>query len=213
MTAPGPVSPSSIRQRKVLRAVTRVAGFRRGLERAVPEGEDEQAWLRRWLDPAQEQDNTLAAIERQYERIVNAWQDEIFDVFEQEAAAQGLVPVPPVLSDAADARRWTREAVEFGLVAKDTEGRIPGRWRRQVLYGFLSPELELPLRTLCAVRQVFAHRYTDADDEHRGRRVWVDLQELRAIFPRVSADIERAVDKLWPSQSAPAVDQAPEAEP
>jgi hypothetical protein len=192
-------SLSDIRQERVLRAVTRVAGFRRGLEVALEAIPDEEAWLARWLAPEQEADLLLAAIERQYERVINALQDEIFDVLEAEAASQGKAPAPPVRGDEQDAARWLSEAVRLGLIEQPAKNaQTPGRWERHVIFGWLSSELATTLRDLSYSRQVFAHRYTRVDDAERGRDLWGSIDELRASFPRISDDIDRAIAELWP---------------
>jgi len=186
---------SLVRQDRILRAVARIASFRRGLEEALRAVEDEEDWIRRWLAPKQAEDLVLAAVERQYERIVNALQDEVFDVLEAEAVTRQLAPVAPKHGDPEEADRWTEQSLALRLIAEPPRrGEVPGRWVRASLLGFLSPELAGPLRELSN----FTHRYTRADDEEHGRDVWASLESLQELSPQIATDIDRALASLWP---------------
>jgi hypothetical protein len=114
-------------------------------------------------------------------------------------APQGLALAPPLRAIRSSPDRWSREAFELELVTHTPRpGEAPGRWRREALLGLITPQLANPLRELSSARQIFAHRYTRAGDDEHGRDVWASVQSLVSISPRVSADIERALERLWP---------------
>jgi hypothetical protein len=196
-TVPG----ARARHQKVLRAVTAIARYRRGLLNALQSFDGEDDWTRRWVETSHGEDNDIAAVERQFERIVNAWQDEIFDVIEAEATAQDLTPEAPRSADDAD--RWIQDAIDLGLLTKSPgKGQAPGRWGRHVLLGFMDPATPAALRPTADVRQLFQHRYTEADDADHGREVWQAIQQLLAVFPDIATDIEGALARLWPDPPA-----------
>ena len=193
----GAASESRIRHEKVLRAVTDIAGYRRGLVKAVREFADEAVWVGRWVEDERAEDNLIAAVERQFERIVNAWQDDVFDVLEREAAARGMAPKPP--TGAEDADRWIEDALVIGLIdASPGPGQAPGRWDRQVLLGFMDRSRPDVLRPFVDVRKLFQHAYTGAADEAKGRYVWATIHALLRAVPAVTGDIESALATLWP---------------
>ena len=184
--------------------MTATAGYRRGLLHALRSFAGEEDWARRWVESGRGEDNAIAAVERQFERIVNAWQDEIFDVIEAEAAVQGMTPNTPRGADDAD--RWIREAIELGLLAESPgKGQAPGRWDRHVMLGFMDASRPTDLRPTANVRQLFQHRYSEAGDDERAREVWRAIHQLLAVFPAIATDIERAVARLWPDPSVPGV--------
>jgi hypothetical protein len=190
------------RQVKVLRAVVAVAGFRRGLVNGLAGYADEDEWASRWIQSRRGEDNDIAAVERQFERIVNAWQDEIFDVLEDEAAERGLTPKPP--RGQADSKRWVQDAIDLGVLTQPpADGQAPGRWDRLVLLGFMDPSRPPALRVTANVRQLFQHRYTQVEDEAHGRDVWQAMQELLQTFPGIAADIDAALTRLWPETREP----------
>jgi hypothetical protein len=66
----------------------------------------------------------------------------------------------------------------------------------------MEPARPAAMRPTTDVRQLFQHRYTEADDEGYGREVWQAIQQLLAVFPDIASDIERALARLWPDPSS-----------
>jgi hypothetical protein len=191
---------SQVRHERILASVARISRFSRGLDRAIEQIGGKEAWLRRWSAPDQEEDLLVAALERQYERIVNALQDEVIDLLEAEAVDRGLAPRPPRATDLEEASRWNREAVALRLISDaPNPDEAPGRWRRAALLGWLSSSTALALRDLVRSRQLFAHRYVGASGEQHGADVWADAHALRALLPQVSRELRLAVERLWPA--------------
>jgi hypothetical protein len=183
----------------VLKAAGLVEQSQNALQRKIKEFGDEETWVKRWVAAGRLQDDDIAAIERYFERIINAWQDEVFDALEQEAAGKGLTPKPP--TGPLDGERWSQDAREQELIPKlaDDPKQAPNRWRRQVLIGILQDSDVKDLVPLANVRQLFSHRYTESDDEAKGRLVWKRMDELDKLVPVIAGRIGTALDKFWPS--------------
>jgi hypothetical protein len=197
------LSPASQRRRdRIARSQAAIAGYLRGLETAVDEIGDQEAFIARWLAAARAEDNGLAALERQFERIVNEWQDAIFDSIEREAAEQGSAPEPPEHGRPDDADRWNAAALQMGVISSAAApGEAPGRWPRYALLGFIGDGMVGNLRDLSAVRQLFSHRYSQAEDDEKGREVWTAIDQLRELVPEVTRAAHEMVERLWPESA------------
>jgi hypothetical protein len=195
----GPIrSKSMARQEKLLRAMGQVNGYHGGMRKGMLVFGDEEAWVTRWLADTRAEDNDIAAMERQFERIINEWQDTVFDVIEVEAAAQGKAPRPP--RDAGDAARWSQEALAMGLIAAlpANANETPNRWERQVLLGHLDPQQAADLAPMSRIRQLFSHRHSEADDEAQARHIWAQIQRLDRLVAEIADEVDDALKALWP---------------
>lgn len=194
-----PRGDSSARNyQKVMKALKLAHNSQTALRRSRDGFGSEGNFVQHWAADPDKQDPDIAAFERFYERIINAWQDEIFDVLERELASRNELPKPPSSNHPDEQRRWSEEAVELGLVGPPPSADAPGRWARQVLAGVLEEADRENLYRFVEYRQLFAHKYTELEDAQHAHVIWKRAGQLDDFVPVIADRVEKVIDRLWP---------------
>lgn len=137
---------------------------------AIAEFEDRDRFVERWFSDDPKHVNRIAAVERDYEKIVNSLHG-LIDLCEQEEAAQGP--------------------------QRDDVSREMGRWRRVAARTYVSHTLADRLIELCDTRNVFQHEYPDLEPE-KGLEVWDHVDEMLQRLPKAMTGLEKWIHRLWP---------------
>jgi hypothetical protein len=136
----------SVPRRRLIQRFTLIESnyddLKESLRRHYP---DEQSFVEDWTSAEFEAQERIAALERFFERIVNAL-NQIVD----------------------DAERALREGGELPDLPPPKRGRELGRWERLAAYGALPRELVEPMRRLIGQRNIFQKEYDTLGPEAGG---------------------------------------------
>jgi uncharacterized protein YutE (UPF0331/DUF86 family) len=131
---------------------------------------DSDSFVEDWTSAEFEAQERIAALERFYERIVNAL-NQIVD----------------------DTERALDETDELPEIAAAKPGEEPGRWQRLADYGALPAEHTEAMRRLIGKRNIFQKEYDTLGPE-AGADVFDDAREFSRLLPKVIPPIRRWVD-------------------
>lgn len=130
---------------------------------------DKEAFVDDWTSTEFEAQERIAALERFYERIVNAL-NQIVDDAERALDDDGELPEP----------------------SASVRGQEPGRWQRLADYGALPTEHVDALRRLIGKRNLFQKEY-DTLGAAAGADVFDDAREFSRLLPKVIPSIRNWV--------------------
>jgi hypothetical protein len=131
---------------------------------------DEDSFVADWTSTEFEAQERIAALERFYERIVNAL-NQVVDDAEGELDEEGKLP------KASPAKR----------------GQEPGRWQRLADYGALPAEHVDPMRRLIGKRNIFQKEY-DTLGAEAGADIFDEAKEFARLLPKVIPSIRNWAD-------------------
>jgi hypothetical protein len=131
---------------------------------------DEDSFVADWTSTEFEAQERIAALERFYERIVNAL-NQIVDDAEGALGGDGEPPETP------PAKR----------------GQPPGRWQRLAGYGALPAEHVDPMRRLIGKRNIFQKEY-DTLGAEAGADIFGEAKEFARLLPKVMPPIREWAD-------------------
>ena len=126
---------------------------------------DEGSFVADWTSTEFEAQERIAALERFYERIVNALNQVVDD-------AEGALDENGGLSETSPVKR----------------GQPPGRWQRLADYGALPAEHVDPMRRLIGKRNIFQKEY-DTLGAEAGADIFDEAKEFARLVPKVIPSI------------------------
>jgi hypothetical protein len=141
--------------------------LRESLRRHYP---DEETFVADWTSSEFEAQERIAALERFYERIVNAL-NQIVDDTEKTLEEDGDLPEP----------------------SAPVRGQEPGRWQRLMDYEVLPAKHVDAMRRLIGKRNLFQKEY-DTLGAEAGADVFGDAREFSRLLPKVIPSIRNWVD-------------------
>lgn len=170
-SAQRPEPELSVPRRRLIQRFTLIESnyddLKESLRRHYP---DEQSFVDDWTSAEFESQERIAALERFFERIVNAL-NQIVD----------------------DTERALREGDELPDLPSPKRGRELGRWERLAAYGALPRELVEPMRRLIGQRNIFQKEYDTLGPE-AGADVFDAAKEFSRLLPKVILPIRSWVD-------------------
>jgi hypothetical protein len=131
---------------------------------------DEETFVSDWTSTEFEAQERIAALERFYERIVNAL-NQIVDDTEKTFDEDGDLPEP----------------------SAPVRGQEPGRWQRLADYEALPVKYVDAMRRLIGKRNLFQKEY-DTLGAEAGADVFDDAKEFSRLLPKVVPSIRNWVD-------------------
>lgn len=141
--------------------------LRESLRRHYP---DTDSFVAGWTSAEFDAQERIAALERFYERIVNAL-NQIVDDTERVLADDGKLPEPSLAKP----------------------GEEPGRWHRLAAYGALAVENVDAMRRLIGKRNIFQKEY-DTLGAEAGADIFDEAKEFGRLLPKVIPSIRSWVD-------------------
>lgn len=170
-SAQRPEPELSVPRRRLIQRFTLIESnyedLKESLRRHYP---DEQSFVDDWTSAEFESQERIAALERFFERIVNAL-NQIVD----------------------DTERALREGGELPDLPPPKRGRELGRWERLAAYGALPRELVEPMRRLIGQRNIFQKEYDTLGPE-AGVDVFDAAKEFSRLLPKAILPIRSWVD-------------------
>jgi len=161
----------SVRRKRLSQRLTLVESnyddLEESLRRHYP---DEDSFVADWTSTEFEAQERIAALERFYERIVNAL-NQIVDDAEGALGEDGEPPAAPSAKP----------------------GRPPGRWQRLAGYGALPAKHVDPMRRLIGKRNIFQKEY-DTLGAEAGADIFGEAKEFARLLPRVVPSIREWAD-------------------
>lgn len=156
----------SVRRKRLSQRLTLIESnyddLKESLRRHYP---DEDSFIADWTSTEFEAQERIAALERFYERIVNAL-NQVVD----------------------DAEGGLDENGELPAASPAKPGREPGRWQRLADYGTLPAEHVDPMRRLIGKRNIFQKEY-DSLGAEAGADIFGEAKEFARLLPKVIPSI------------------------
>ncbi len=164
--ADSPDAGRSVRRKRLSQRLTLIESnyddLKESIRRHYP---DEDSFVADWTSTEFEAQERIAALERFYERIVNA--------------------LNQVVNDAEEALGKHGELPETSPVKR---GQPPGRWQRLADYGALRTEDVDPMRRLIGKRNIFQKEY-DTLGAEAGADIFGEAKEFARLLPKVIPSI------------------------
>jgi uncharacterized protein YutE (UPF0331/DUF86 family) len=169
--ADGPDTGRSVRRKRLSQRLTLIESnykdLKESLRRHYP---DEDSFVADWTSTEFEAQERIAALERFYERIVNAL-NQVVD----------------------DAEKTLDENGELPGASPVKQGQEPGRWQRLAGYGALPAEHVDSMRRLIGKRNIFQKEY-DTLGAEAGAEIFGEAKEFARLLPKVIPPISNWVD-------------------